>query len=257
MGIQGRFTTVTISQIFYLVHTAHKTGALHIHKPDGSERASLFMGGGQLLWASMQDHDGHLITLLHKAGHLSPKQAAFLHERGQGYSQKALALMLINANHITRADVVRVVQGYVREIAYDTFQWADDFFHFEEGALPPQDCIEVPIDLTAIILEGNRRLQETQHLSEAVPDLDATIHLTPTAPERFRGVSLTVEEWRLIAMIGPRTTIRQLARSFSMTDTEIRRVICKLMDARLVDISPAQRWTGPRPKSSLRRMFTS
>lgn len=260
MGLQASFSEISLTQFLYLVHTAHKTGAMYITRTDGSPRATLYMGGGQLLWASMQDHDGHLITLLHKAGYLSPKQAQFLHERGKGYTQKALALMLINANHINRNDVVRVVQHHIREIAFDAFHWTNDFFEFVQGTLPPEDTIEVPVDLMNIVLEGTRRFQETRQLIETVPDLDAQIRLSPNASERFQAANLTIEEWRLISMIGTRTTIRQLAQPLGMTDTETRRIIVKFMNAKLVEIgtpAPTSAWNNLPKTGPLRRILPS
>lgn len=59
-----------------------------------------------------------------------------IRERGAKYTDKALALMLINANYVTQADVVRGVQQNMLDIVYDVMTWNREPFAFEDNSAP-------------------------------------------------------------------------------------------------------------------------
>ena len=50
------------------------------------------------------------------------------------------------------------VQTQVREIVFSVFQWDEGQFHFEESVLPEKEKITVDLDVTALVLEGVRRM---------------------------------------------------------------------------------------------------
>ena len=50
------------------------------------------------------------------------------------------------------------VQSQVREIVFSVFQWDEGQFHFEESVLPEKERITLDLDVTALVLEGMRRM---------------------------------------------------------------------------------------------------
>ena len=108
--------------------------------------------------------------MLHKAGKLNAEQARVIRERGSKYSDKALALMLINANYVTQADVVRSIQQHTLDIVYDVMTWNEEPFVFEDNTVPPPERITVPIDLKNVIIEGTRRAKEVKPLEDELPE---------------------------------------------------------------------------------------
>jgi hypothetical protein len=73
----------------------------------------------------------------------------------------------------------------------------------------------------------------------------------PEAPgEKFRGIHLSVEEWRVVSFINPKNSIRQIAKACNMTDTEIRRVVYGLLQAGLVELVKPPGMQAPQPKAA-------
>jgi hypothetical protein len=270
MALKGNLADFSTTQILNLISLARKTGTLRVYEPvvtnetitDGSgnkrpkvvpgkERVSIAFREGRLILAAMGEQDGHLSTVLHKAGKLNAEQARVIRERGSKYSDKALALMLINANYVTQADIVRSIQQHTLDIVYDVMTWNAEPFIFEENATPPPDRITVPIDLKNVIIEGTRRAKEVKPLEEELPNLDMALKF-PDDPGKLRGIHLGVEEWRVVSYIKPSNSIRQIAKACNMTDTEIRRVVYGLLQAGLVELVKPPGMQAPQQKASPR-----
>ncbi len=155
MALKGNLADFSATQILNLINLANKTGVLHLYEPvvtdemitdgtgkkrpkviPGQERANIAFREGKLVLATMGDQDGHLANVLHKAGKLNAEQARVIRERGAKYSDKALALMLINANYVTKADIVRSIRQHTLDIVYDVMTWKSEPFIFEEQYRP-------------------------------------------------------------------------------------------------------------------------
>jgi len=256
MALKGNLADFSTTQILNLINLARKTGTLHVYEPvvvegefikdgagekrpkvvSGQERVQIAFKEGRLILAATGNMDGHLANVLHKAGKLNADQARVIRERGAKYSEKALALMLLNANYVTQADVVRSIQQHTLDIVYDVMTWNEEPFVFEENVLPPPEKITVPIDLKNVIIEGTRRVQEVKPLEDELPNLDMALKFPDAPADKFRGIHLGVEEWRVVSFINPKNSIRQIAKACNMTDTEIRRVVYGLLQAGLVEL---------------------
>lgn len=255
MALKGNLADFSTTQILNLINLARKTGMLHLFEPvvtkemitdgrgdkrpkviPGKERATIAFKEGQLILASMGDQDGHLANVLNKAGKLNAEQARIIRERGAKYSDKALALMLINANYVSKADIVRCIRQHTLDIVYDVITWNKEPFIFEENSAPAAERITVPIDLKNVIIEGLRRLQEVKPFEEELPNLDMALKFPDAPGDKFLGIHLGVDEWRVVSFINPKNSIRQIAKACNMTDTEIRRVVYGLLQAGLVEL---------------------
>lgn len=275
MALKGNLADFSTTQILNLIHLARKTGTLRLYEPvitgetvmdgagnkrpriaAGRERASIAFREGKLILAAMGDQDGHLANVLQKAGKLNTEQARIIRERGARYSDKALALMLINANYVTQADVVRSIKQHTVDIVYDVMTWEREPFTFEENLTPPADRITVPIDLKNVIIEGTRRAQEIKPLEEELPNLDMALKFPEAPSEKFRGIHLGVEEWRVVSYINPKNSIRQIAKACNMTDTEIRRIVYALLQAGLVQLVRPPGMQMPLPQPAVARRPT-
>src|SRR5688572_24763839 len=268
--LKGTLQDLHTTQLLHLVNLAKKTGTLHVYdgvptgrdiimgdgetrRPEvtpGKERARVSFREGKLIHAASGGQDGHLATLLHKSGKLNDEQHRVIRQKAAAASDKALALLLINANYVTQVDIVQSVQQNTLDIVYEVMTWNKEPFIFEEGELPPQDRITVPVDLENVIIEGTRRTRELDQLARELPNLDFALKFPEGAAAKFQGskVQLSVEEWRVVSFINPKNSIRQIAKACNMTDTEIRRIVYGLMSAGLVElVKPITMDAGKKP----------
>lgn len=266
--LKGTLEDLHTTQLLHLINLAKKTGTLHIYEGvptgreitmgdgetrraetvPGKERAKVAFREGKLIHAIAGEQDGHLSSVLHKSGKLNDEQYRVIRQKAANLSDKALALLLINANYVKQQDVVQSVQQHTLGIVYDIMTWNKEPFTFDEGELPTNDRITVPTDLENVIIEGTRRTRELDQLAQELPNLDFALKFPEAPGEKFKNIQLTTEEWRVVSFINPKNSIRQIAKACNMSDTEIRRIVYGLRSAGLVElVKPV---SAEPPKSS-------
>lgn len=251
MPLQGNIRDFSTTQLLNLINLARKTGMLTIFEgmptgekdamqqekmAPGKERARVGFKAGKLIFATMDGQDGNLVSVLNKAGKLTDDQARIIRERARNTTDKALALLLINANYVSQNDVVNSIQQHTLDVVYNLLTWSQGPFRFDDNTLPGSDRIMVPIDLENVIIEGSRRIKEAEKLNEHLPNLDYALRFPENPKEKFKGIHLSVEEWRVVSFVNPKNTIRQIAKANNMSDIEIRRVVYGLEQAGLVEL---------------------
>jgi hypothetical protein len=254
MPLKGELRDFSTTQLLNLINLAGKTGTLTIFQAKktgqaediggkkrekievGPARAQVSFKSGKLVFATMVGQEGSLVSVLNKVGKLTDDQARVIRERAKDKSDKALALLLINANYITQNDIVISIQQHMQDVVYNLMAWNLEPFRFDDNILPPNDRIQVPIDLENIIIEGARRIKEIEELTQHLPNLDMALRFPGNPKEKFKGIHLSVEEWRVVQFVNPKNTIRQIARATNMSEVEIRRVVYGLEQAGLVEM---------------------
>lgn len=244
MPLQGNFRDFNTTQVLNLISLSKRTGTLTIFeyahvggRPALGERtASVAFRNGKLIHASMKGRTDGLAWVLAEAGKLTMEQVRVIYERARHKTDKALALLLINANYVTQKDVILSIKRHNLDILYQLMMSDTGLFRFEDDILPGSDRIFVPVDLTSVIVEGSRYLQEEKALLEYLPTLDLTLRFPDRVRQRYRDAQLSKDEWRVVSFVSPQHTIRQIARANNMSDTRIRRIIHGLENAGLVEV---------------------
>jgi hypothetical protein len=233
MALKGNLRDFSTTQLLNLINLAHKTGTLTIGTRD--TQARLCFREGKLIYATMDGQGDHLAAMLQRAGKITEEQARAIQAQGGAKSDKELGLLLLNAGYVNQDDIVVSVRTHILNNVYPLFTCSEGTFHFESNVLPFRDRITIPIDLENVIMEGSRRLQESEQLQEKMPNLDLALRFAERPGARLRDISLSVEEWRVVSFINPRNTVRQIAQHNNMSDFQIRKIVYGLLQAGLVE----------------------
>lgn len=254
MPLKGELRDFSITQLLNLINLAGKTGTLTVYSVQktgemvevngkkrekveaGPERGKVSFKTGKLIFASMMGQDGNLVSVLNKAGKLTDEQARIIRERAKNTADKALAMLLINANYVSQNDVVGSIQQHILDVVYNLMTWNEGPFRFDDDTLPDKDRIQVPIDLENVIIEGSRRIKQIEELNQHLPNLDMALKFPENPKEKFKGIHLSVEEWRVVSFVNPKNSIRQIAKANNMSEVEIRRIVYGLEQAGLVEL---------------------
>ena len=220
----------------------------------GAQRAEVVFRTGKLVHAVLSGQSGDLIAVLNKAGKLTDQQATIIRDRAKGTTDKSLAVRLIGANYVSQHDIVNSIQQYTLDVVYNLLAWRDGPFRFEDNTLPDGGRILVPIDLENVIIEGARRIKEAEELIQHLPNLEMALKFPENPREKFKGIHLSVEEWRVVSYVNPKNTIRKIAKANNMSDIEIRRIVFGLEQAGLVEIvKPLTAEARPNGQAPARR----
>lgn len=234
MALKGNLRDFTITQLLNLINLARKTGTLVVEGAD--EMISLSFREGKLAYAQVSREDSSLVHVLYQARKLTPAQQRALSTRAAHMSDKELGLLLINANYLSQQDVLASLQSYFLSIVNRLFSWVEGLFRFENEVMPPDGKITVRIGLENIIIEGSRRLKETEQLQDELPDLDMALKFAARPGVNAHNFNLNAEEWKVVSYINPKNSMRQIARANKLDDFEIRRIVYGLLQAGLVEI---------------------
>jgi hypothetical protein len=239
MALRGNLEDFGTTQLLNLVHLARKTGALQFSRQNnGAQRADsseLYFRDGKLIHALMDGYDGLLTSMLVKGGKLPPDQAQVIRQRTQDMDDKRLAAILINNGYVTKQEIITSATRYIQEVVYHLFGWRQGQFHFQPDKQPQSSRITVPIDLANIIIEGSRRVQESERLEEELPDLSISLQFTASPDDKLKNIHLSEHEWKVIRYVRPSHSLRQIAQSTGMTDTQIRKIAYGLLQAGIVE----------------------
>ena len=247
MALKGNLKDFSTTQLLNLIHLARKTGALTIEVQPGV--TTLYFREGRLIYAGTSEQDGHLASVLQRAGKLTDEQARIIRSRSGDQTGKELGMLLISSGHVTRPDILSSIQSDTLETVYGLFTWVDGSFHFEPNQLPSNDAITVSIELENIILEGSRRVKEWEQLQDELPDLNMALKFTDRPQAQLRNINLSVDEWHVISYINPRNSIKQIAQRIGMDEFQIRKIVYGLLQAGLVEIIEPEGAPPKRPPS--------
>ena len=231
MALRGNLRDFTITQLLNLINLAQKTGTLIVDGP--SEQAHVSFRDGKLAYARIGKEDGGLASVLHKGSKLNANQYRTISERAGNISDKELGLLLINAGYVSQEDILLNLQTYFTDVIRRLFTWVEGFFRFENEILPPEDRINVRLDLENLIIEGSRQLREWEQLQDEIPSLDLALKFTDRP---MTNLNLSVEEWRVVKFIDPKNSMKQIATATKLNNMEIRRIVYGLLQAGLVEM---------------------
>lgn len=254
--LKGTFQDYRATQLFHLINLTKRTGTLHVYEPvqtgreivlgdgmtkrpelvPGKERAIVTVKDGKLTYAAATDQDNHLSTTLYKAGRLTEQQYKVIRQKTASYNDRALALLLINNNYQTQAEIVQAIQQQMLKVVYDVMTWITEPFVFTEDEQPAPERITVPTDLGEVVREGTRRNRDIEVLYIEFPDLNIRLKFPATAPtDKLRQTKLTRQEWNVLQFVDGQNSMRQIAKSANLSDTEIRRIVYGLVNSGLVE----------------------
>lgn len=252
MALRGNLEDFGTTQLLNLVHLARKTGALQLsrqsngaHRVDSSE---LYFRDGKLIHALMDGYDGQLTSMLVQGGKLPPDQADVIRERAKSLGDKRLAMILIQNGYVTKQEIMTSAIHYIQEIVYRLFGWRQGQFYFDPDKQPGSSCITVPIDLANIIIEGSRRVQESERLEEELPDLELGLRFTESPDAKLKNIHLSEQEWKVISYVRPTNSLRRIAQATGMTDTQIRKIAYGLLQAGIVERVSRSQAAGPQKR---------
>ena len=268
MPLQGNIRDFSTTQLLNLVNLSRRTGMLTIFEAiptgekdamknekmaAGEERAKVAFNKGKLVYASFTAQDNGLVAVLNKAGKLTDSQAKILKEHQKNTSDKALAMRLIGAKYVTQADIVSCIKQHILDVVYSLMTWTEGPFRFDDDATPGKEHILVPIDLENVIIEGSRQLQKMAEINKVIDDLDMALRFPENPKEKFKGIHLSVDEWKVVSYVNPKNTIRQIMKVLNMSEAEIKKVIFALHQAGLVELVRKTAPTSQKSSSSRRR----
>ena len=189
--LAGTLSALSILEVVQLVYTSLKSGVLRLTfaGPGGlsagerPHRRSLFFREGQLVFAASSEPGDRLGPVLWRAGLIGWEAL----ERGSAdvAPGRPLGQVLVNAGVITAADLYAGVGAQIREILLNAFLDTEGEFLFVEGPHGAQNEVRLQERTRELLLEGLKRVDETEQLLAVVGGRGALLTRRGAIPPRL------------------------------------------------------------------------
>src|SRR5215208_1528285 len=214
MGVSGNLKTMLPGDLLQWLSLGQKSGTLVVSSKQTEKK--IFFKNGRVISSASNDPREYLGQFLMSHGYLSEEELRKAMEV-QVQSGILLGKILVMIGLINESDLTRLMRLKAEEEIYDVFLWQEGEFHFVDNELPAMEMIPLKIDVTGIIMEGTRRVDEWPRIREVIPNDNVipAIQKRIEIDEEFGEVETTV-----VDCIDGKRTIAQIvleSRSSSFT----------------------------------------
>ncbi|HUP48715.1 MAG TPA: DUF4388 domain-containing protein [Thermoanaerobaculia bacterium] len=165
MGVSGNLKTMLPGDLLQWLSLGQKTGTLVVARQAVEKK--IFFRAGRVISSASNDPREYLGQFLLSHGFLTEEELRKAMEV-QLQSGILLGKILVTIGLITEMDLQRLMRVKAEEEIYDVFLWQEGEFHFVDDELPQMQMIPLKIDVTGIIMEGTRRVDEWPRIREVV-----------------------------------------------------------------------------------------
>jgi hypothetical protein len=175
MALAGDLRTVDLAEILQWISQGRRSGTLVVTR--GQVEKRIAFNQGQIASTASTDPRDQLGQFLVREELITEQDlfAALLQQEAEG---KMLGAVLVETGRVSSEELMRVLRMKAEETVYDLFQWREGRFEFKEGGPPANLPVLIGLDVTVLVFEGARRLDEMSRIREVIPSSRATF--TPT-----------------------------------------------------------------------------
>jgi len=248
LGLSGDLATMGLEDIFQWLAVGKKIGVLELRGPLHTKRVAFHEGRITSIWSSdPREYLGQYLLAFNRITEDQLREALATQED----EQQLLGRILINRQLVTEAEIRRIVQIKVEESIYDTFLWNVGSFEFHDGAGSHQKSMLLSLDVTGIVLEGARRLDDWKRIRKVIKGGDAVLAaISEAIAERL---PLTPEDADILARLDGHKHLDQLVLEMRMPEFKINKLLFDLHEKGLVRLINAGGNLGDNPGLQLQR----
>lgn len=242
MGITGNLKTMQLAELLQWLSQGKKTGTLVID--DGSVEKRIFFRDGRIISSASSDPREYLGQFMVNRGFITPEELTGAMQM-QEKTGMLLGKILVSIGAIDEREVHRLLQVKAEEAIYDIFSWEEGQFEFLDDQLPSLEMVPISLDVTGIVLEGARRLDEWARIRTVVPSMDAIPVTLVDKPAEDDSLSPGAK--KVLAEIDDRSTVEQIRHRAHATEFVACQVLFEAVAARKVKVIPSP-WEGRAPE---------
>jgi hypothetical protein len=139
---------------------------------------------------------------------------------------------------LSDAQVQDFLKVQVSEIIYDCFVWPGGTFGFAEEMHLPNYAVTISIDLSNLIMEGARRIEEWEQCVKLLPDKNAIFRVVAHPTEEK--ITLKADEWRILFLINAARTLEDLCHDAEEDPFDVYRIVYGLYANKLIELVPQE-----------------
>jgi hypothetical protein len=222
MALTGTLQTMLPGDLLQWLSLGQKTGTLVIRNQLVEKK--IFFRSGRVISSASNDPREYLGQFLMSHGYLTEPELKKAMEVQQ-QSGILLGKILVMIDVINEKDLQRLMRLKAEEEIYDVFLWNEGDFHFLDDELPQMEMVPLQVDVTGIIMEGTRRVDEWARIRETVPGEG----VVPVPIRELDVTDLEEVEEPIVEAIDGRRTIAEIVLESRSSPFTVSSTVCALV----------------------------
>jgi tetratricopeptide (TPR) repeat protein len=231
MSVAGSLATMQLGDLLQWCGANLKTGTLRLKR--GPIEKQLFFKDGRLFSSVSTSPRETLGQFLIRSGHITEEEL-FKALIEQDRSNQPLGRILVASELLGEEVLEDILRIKTEESIYDCFLWKDGDFSFEEGRLPQQIPVSLPLDLTGVILEGARRTDEWERIHVVFPTRLTTFDVEHEAVEAAK--EITEEDRRVLELVARGKNLAEISLELHAVEFYAASRLLELHERKLVRV---------------------
>lgn len=225
MGLKGDLATMGLEDILQWLAVGKKTGVLELRGWLHTKRVAFQDGRISSVWSTdPREYLGQYLLAFNRITEDQLREALTTQED----ENQLLGRILVNRQLVTENEIRRIVQLKVEESIFDTFLWSMGTFEFHDGQPPQQKSMLLSLEVTGIVLEGTRRMDEWKRIRMVIKGGDAIL---AAVPEAIAGMlPLAPEDADILARLDGVKSIDQLVIEMRMPEFRAHKLLFDLYE---------------------------
>ena len=163
MSITGNLRTLELAELLQWLSQGTKTGVLIIG--NDTLQKKIYFDTGKIVFSESNNPYEHLGSILIREGLIDEATLARA-VKLQESTQILLGKVLVTLGSIGEDELHDILRRKTEDSIYELFSWEEGEFKFVPNEAPEQAGIPLSLEVTNLVLEGLRRLDESRHTGQ-------------------------------------------------------------------------------------------
>ncbi|MGZ8830924.1 MAG: DUF4388 domain-containing protein [Thermoanaerobaculia bacterium] len=228
--LQGSLASFKLPDVLTFLSGARKSGTLMLA---GYGRQSyVLFSNGAVVYAGSDQEQFRLGTLLLRKKKITREQwqnidGTMLRQGGR-FGQIAIENGVLSDEQLRE-----YLKVQVSEVVYNAFVWTEGTFRFSEDLQLPDYAVTISVDLSNLIMEGARRIEEWEKCVQLLPDDSVVFHVVSTPKDDK--ITLSADEWKILFLVNGQRTLADLVAEAEDDAMNVYRSVYGLKANRLIE----------------------
>ncbi len=149
--------------------------------------------------------------------------------------RRLLGDLLVDSGRVTRDQLRDALARQSSELVYEVLRWPRGRFEFRLDKVPAlAESAQLGLPVASVVMEGFRRVDEWRVVEAGLGSFESVLQADAVAIEVADVARLTKHEQRLLELIDGDRTVREIIEQSHMSSFDACKVLCALLEARLV-----------------------
>lgn len=219
MSITGNLKTMELTELLQWLSQSKKTGTMIID--NGMVKKEIVFEKGRIISSSSSDPKEMLGHFLVSHGFITEEELANAIQM-QERTGMLLGKILLTVGAIPEEDLNRLLRLKAEESIYDVFSWQQGEFRFLDGQVPSSNFIPTNLEVTSLVLEGVRRMDEWERIRAVIPSGQSI----PVALVDFLELSdLSPADKKILGLVDDGRTVEEIALQTHSSEFHVCRIL--------------------------------